>query len=248
MKLLLNRQHLKFSYRFCKSLLWCFYTLTQTHLLKIKLFDMIWKNTSLNKTSSHHSEQKLNQVKGTACRAQTHTHTQKNVAMDRPEEENKNISEEIKVLESSEASRSPKCEKFDTMSALRPGHGWEHCIEIQWKPFPQSSGLQDRPKFHLPADNGPKYSEKAHRSGLTTACESSWVVQQEPWSEPYQTSLERPDSTNGSHWMGTSIQMYKACCTKPKKTSGWNCCQRCFNLVQSKNSEFLWKCNISGGS
>ena len=41
------------------------------------------------------------------------------------------------------------------------------------------------------------------------------------------------------------IQVCHACSVLPKKTWGWNRCQRCFNKVLSKWSEYLSKCNIS---
>jgi hypothetical protein len=75
------------------------------------------------------------------------------------------------------------------------------------------------------------------------------------------TSLERPENSCASTlpmqpdraWydlqrrMGETpqIQVCQACSVIPKKTQGCNHCQRCFNQVLSKGSEYLCKCDIS---
>jgi hypothetical protein len=41
------------------------------------------------------------------------------------------------------------------------------------------------------------------------------------------------------------IQVCQACSVIPKKTRGCNRCQRCFNKLLSKGSEYLCKCDIS---
>jgi transposase len=41
------------------------------------------------------------------------------------------------------------------------------------------------------------------------------------------------------------IQVCQACIVIPKKTLGCNLCQRCFNKVLSRRSEYLCKCDIS---
>jgi hypothetical protein len=87
------------------------------------------------------------------------------------------------------------------------------------------------------------------------------VAQSEPGLEPDRTSLERPENSCAATlplqpdraWedlqrtMGETpqIQVCQACSVILKKTQCCNHCQRCFNKVLRKWSEFLCKCDIS---
>ena len=93
-------------------------------------------------------------------------------------------------------------------------------------------------------------------------CIMSWVAQPEPGLELDQTSLDRPENSwtttlpiqpdrawqNLQRRMGETpqIQVCQACSVIPTKTQGCNRCQRWFNKVLSKGSEYLCKCHISG--
>ena len=86
--------------------------------------------------------------------------------------------------------------------------------------------------------------------------ECPWVAQPEPALEHDRTSLERPENSCAATlpiqpdraWedlqrrMGEAlqIQVFPACSVIPKKTQCCNRCQRCFNNVPSKRSEYLF--------
>ena len=66
-------------------------------------------------------------------------------------------------------------------------------------------------------------------------CEATLPIQPErAWQDLQKSIGETPPK-----------QVCQACSVIPKKTKGCNRCRRCFNIIPSKGSEYLCKCNIS---
>ena len=95
---------------------------------------------------------------------------------------------------------------------------------------------------------------RQRRSGFGYNYECPWLAQPEPWLQPNWTSRDRPENCcltvpiqPKSAWEDLErrmakipqIQVCKACHIIPNKTQGCNRCQRCFNQVLSKRSEYL---------
>ena len=102
------------------------------------------------------------------------------------------------------------------------------------------------------------HSQTGVASGQVSEC--PWVAKSEPGLEPNLTSLDRPENSCAATlpiqpagaWedlqrrMGETPQILvcQVSSVIPKKTWRCNRCQRCFNKVLSKGSEYLCKCNI----
>lgn len=78
---------------------------------------------------------------------------QKGVATHTPEEEDQNICEETKALESSAASKSPNCEKFECSPKT-----WSW-LRALYRDTMKAQHLRTDQRFTFQHDSGPKYSD-----------------------------------------------------------------------------------------
>ena len=137
--------------------------------------------------------------------------------------------------------RNCLCMDKEIVSRLRSGEGYQN-VSAALKLQEHSWRCLEPPRLFLELARPVKLSNRGRRA---------WSGR---WLEPDRTSLERPENSCAATlpiqpdrvWevlqrrMGETlqIQVCQACSVIPKMTRGCNRCQRCFNKVQSKGSEY----------
>ena len=124
-----------------------------------------------------------------------------------------------------------------------------------WKPASEHSGPQTGVKVHLPTGQWPQthsdFGTSLWMSLSGTARVRTWTwsnISGETWKElcsdaprPTRQSLRGSAEKNGET---PQIQVCQAVSVISKKNQGSSRCQRFFNRVLSKGSEYLCKCDI----
>ena len=131
-----------------------------------------------------------------------------------------------------------------------------------WKPAPEFSGPQTGQTYTFQQDDDPSTQLRQRRSDFRTSLWMSLSAALKPGLEPDRTSLKRPENSYAAtlpiqpdrarqdlqrrmEETPQKKQVCQACSVTPKKNRCCNRCQRCFNKVLSKGSEYLHKCHIS---
>jgi hypothetical protein len=121
-----------------------------------------------------------------------------------------------------------------------------------WKPALERSGPLTGVKVNLPTgqlSSAHSQDNAVVASGQVSEC--PWVNQGDPRVKPNRTRSPKyscaatlpiqPDKAweDLQRRIGHQIQVCPACSVIPKRTRGCNRCQKCFNKVQTKGSEYL---------